>query len=213
MEEPGGLQSMGSQRVGHDWATSLTHTLMCCAILSLSVMSDCDHKDCNLPGFSVHGDPPGKNTRVGCHPLLQRIFKTQGLNPGLLHWRWILYHLSHQGSLYNLTFFSKLLNCCLRHHTNSTCLPENLLLPPNDWKKYFPLRKTYFLLSSIFLSEINKRLGWNCLIHHPFPLYNSFFTSHRCWSQDHSPVNFLNVNLHLRVFFLGNTIKEGWIQK
>ena len=26
-EEPGGLQSMGSQRVGHDWATSHTHTL------------------------------------------------------------------------------------------------------------------------------------------------------------------------------------------
>ena len=25
MEEPGRLQSMGSQRVGHDWATSLTH--------------------------------------------------------------------------------------------------------------------------------------------------------------------------------------------
>ena len=28
MEEPGGLQSMGSQRVGHDWATSLIHSLM-----------------------------------------------------------------------------------------------------------------------------------------------------------------------------------------
>ena len=26
-EEPGGLQSAGSQRVGHDWATSLTHSL------------------------------------------------------------------------------------------------------------------------------------------------------------------------------------------
>ena len=26
MEEPGGLQSTGSQRVGHDWATSLTHS-------------------------------------------------------------------------------------------------------------------------------------------------------------------------------------------
>ena len=24
-EEPGGLQSMGSQRVGHDWATSLSY--------------------------------------------------------------------------------------------------------------------------------------------------------------------------------------------
>ena len=27
-EEPGRLQSMGSQRVGHDWATSLTYSLM-----------------------------------------------------------------------------------------------------------------------------------------------------------------------------------------
>ena len=27
MEEPGGLQSMGSQRVGHDWMTSFTHSL------------------------------------------------------------------------------------------------------------------------------------------------------------------------------------------
>ena len=35
---------------------------------------------------------PGKNTGVGCHALLQRIFPTQGLNPRLLHCRWILYH-------------------------------------------------------------------------------------------------------------------------
>ena len=27
-EEPGGLQSMGSQRVGHDWATSLHFTII-----------------------------------------------------------------------------------------------------------------------------------------------------------------------------------------
>ena len=27
MEEPGGLQSMGLQRVGHDWVTSLSWTL------------------------------------------------------------------------------------------------------------------------------------------------------------------------------------------
>ena len=41
---------------------------------------------------------PGKNTGVGSHSLLQGIFPTQGLNPGLLHCRHILYHLSHQGS-------------------------------------------------------------------------------------------------------------------
>ena len=35
---------------------------------------------------------------MGCHFLLQGIFLTQGLNPGLLHCRQTLYHLSHQGS-------------------------------------------------------------------------------------------------------------------
>ena len=37
----------------------------------------------------------GKNTGVGCQALLQEIFPTQGSNPGLLHGRWILCHLSH----------------------------------------------------------------------------------------------------------------------
>ena len=57
-----------------------------------------DPIDCSLPGFSVHGDSPGKNTGVGCHALLQGIFPTRGPNPGLLHCRQILYCLSHQGS-------------------------------------------------------------------------------------------------------------------
>jgi len=35
---------------------------------------------------------------VGCHLLLQDILLTQGLNPGLPHYRQTLYHLSHQGS-------------------------------------------------------------------------------------------------------------------
>jgi len=35
---------------------------------------------------------------VGCHFLLQGIFLTQGLNPGLPHCRQTLYPLSHQGS-------------------------------------------------------------------------------------------------------------------
>ena len=37
-------------------------------------------------------DFPGKNTRLGCHFLLQRIFPTQELNLHLLHRRQILYH-------------------------------------------------------------------------------------------------------------------------
>ena len=33
---------------------------------------------------------------MGSHSLPQGIFLIQGLNPGLLHCRQILYHLSHQ---------------------------------------------------------------------------------------------------------------------
>ena len=41
---------------------------------------------------------PGQSTGVGSHSLLQGIFPTQGLNPGLPHCRWILHPLSHWGS-------------------------------------------------------------------------------------------------------------------
>ena len=39
---------------------------------------------------------PGQNTGVGSPSLLQGIFPTQGLNPGLPHCRQILYQLSHK---------------------------------------------------------------------------------------------------------------------
>ena len=58
----------------------------------------CNPMDCSPPGSSVLGDSPGMNARVGCHALLQGILATQGSNPGLLHCRWILCHLSHQGN-------------------------------------------------------------------------------------------------------------------
>ena len=53
--------------------------------ISHSVVSDlCDPMDCSPPGSSVHGDSPGKNTRVGCHSLLQ-ILPPQGWNSGIPH--------------------------------------------------------------------------------------------------------------------------------
>ena len=43
----------------------------------------CNPMVCSPPGSSVHRDSQGKNTGEGCHVLLQGIFPTQGLNPGL----------------------------------------------------------------------------------------------------------------------------------
>ena len=72
--------------------------MLCLGAQSCSTL--CNLIDFNLPGSSIQRDSPGKNTGVDCHALLQGIFPTQGLNPGLLHCRWIPYHLSHNGSTY-----------------------------------------------------------------------------------------------------------------
>ena len=50
--------------------------------------------------FAIHGlyspwNSLGQNTEMGSLSLLHGIFPTQGLNPGLLHCRRILYQLSH----------------------------------------------------------------------------------------------------------------------
>ena len=41
---------------------------------------------------------PGQNTGVSSLSLLQGIFPAQGSNPCLPHCRWMLYHMSHEGS-------------------------------------------------------------------------------------------------------------------
>ena len=65
------------------YTCTLWHLLSVITNISESrwVMSDCDPMDCSPPGFSVHGESPGKNTGVDCHTLFQGIFPTQGLNP------------------------------------------------------------------------------------------------------------------------------------
>ena len=147
----GGLPSMGSHRVGHDWSDlaaaaawlywssqkvrsefslrsyvtekskqtswptqykvlmlgktgwGVFGTLKC--LFTQSCQTLCDPTVCRLPGSSVHGDSPGKSAVVGCYFLHQGIFPTQGLNPGLLHCRYILYCLSHQRSPHGTLYY------------------------------------------------------------------------------------------------------------
>ena len=92
-------------------------------VLSCSVMSD-SVTTWTVACSSVHGDSPGKNTRVGCHALLQGVFPTQGSNEGLPHCKWILYCLSHQGSPIWVYWFLKpnLFHTCHR----SNCLESSV---------------------------------------------------------------------------------------
>ena len=77
------------------WA-SKEDAILC--LVAQSCLTLCDLMDCSLPGFSVHGNSPGKATGVGCHALLQRIFLTQGSNLGLPYCSRILYRLSYLGN-------------------------------------------------------------------------------------------------------------------
>ena len=68
-----------------------------CANVAQSCLTLCNPMDWS-PLVLCPWDSPRKNTRVGCHALLQGIFLTQGSNPGLPHCGQILYQLSHKGS-------------------------------------------------------------------------------------------------------------------
>ena len=71
---------------------------------SSDVFSWCESHSVMSNSLQPHGlyspwNSPGQNTWVGRLSLLQGIFPAQGLIPAFLHCRWILYQLSHKGSL------------------------------------------------------------------------------------------------------------------
>ena len=59
-----------------------------------------------------------QNTAMGSHSLLQGIFQTQGLNPGLPHCGQILYQLSHKGS-------PRILEWVAYHFSGGSARPRN----------------------------------------------------------------------------------------
>ena len=79
------------------WASPrlMVHTHVGVCLVTQLCPTLCNLTNCSPQDSSLHGDSPGKNTGVGRHALLQGIFSNQGLNPGLPHYRWILYCLSH----------------------------------------------------------------------------------------------------------------------
>ena len=107
-------------------------------------------------------DFPGKNTGVVCHFLLQGILLTQGLYPGLLHCRQILYQLSYQGSKGSLNPSFK---SSFKHSSRVIFLDygqdNNIVLKKFQFPcmmfsnyKYEFLTKAYYNLTSLLLSNL-----------------------------------------------------------
>ena len=58
----------------------------------------CNPMDCSPPGSSIHGIFQVRVLKWVAISFSRGIFPTQGSSPGLLHCRWTLCRLSHQGS-------------------------------------------------------------------------------------------------------------------
>ena len=82
--------------------------------LAQSCLTLCDPMD-----YTAHRILQARILEWVSRSLLQGIFPTQGSNPGVLHCRWILYQLSHQGS-YQGAHPNLLFKDQLRSHTAFT---------------------------------------------------------------------------------------------
>ena len=123
----------------------------CACLVTQSCPTLCDPMDCSPPGFSVHGESPGKNTGVGCHALLPGIFPTQGLSPGLPHCRRILYRLSHRGSPHLFSCRNKM----RKYWPHSA--PICLLVTPANWNLAQVYGAQTYQDDLIFLDKVLKK--------------------------------------------------------
>ena len=133
-------------------------------------------------------DFPGKSTGVGCHFLLQGIFPTQELNPGLLYYRQMLYPLSHQGDLLNYLFLK---NLSESYRNILNCFLEKVAILIKIYAYIFALRyymfmfldtKTYVISNSKRRKRLNINPCWNIL-------YNSICV---CVCKKIMPLKFCN---------------------
>ena len=117
--------NLGSAKLIFRWSGAISHilaSLPVCQLVWLGLVYLCECMPAqSCPTLQSHElqparflcpwDFPGKNTGVGYHFLLQRIFPIQGLNVGLLHGRQSLYYLRHHGRPY--TSHSEVAQSCL----------------------------------------------------------------------------------------------------
>ena len=118
---------------------------------SHSVMSDCWQFHGLYPARSLcPWNSPGKNTGMGCHSLLQGIFLTQGLNPGLLHCRQMFFSAEATREAHYI----------LRAAMNTVTLSEPKLKPSVPPQASILLRDNSQHLVNL-LKLANSRLGFS----------------------------------------------------
>jgi len=130
---------------------------VCACVLSCSKVSDSlsPHR-LLLTRLLCPWDSLGKNTEVGCHALLQGIFPTQGSDPGLPHYRHIIFHLSSQGS-------PRILECIAYPFSRRSSWPMNCTRVPCTAGRFFTSCATR-CTSWIYKTQRNERSNGQYLL-------------------------------------------------
>ena len=121
---------------------------------SRSVMSN------SLRPYGLHSprNSAGQNTGVSSCSLLQGIFPTQGSNPGLPQCRWILYHLSHQGSpriLERVAYPFSSRSSLPRNRIGVSCITGRFFTSWATRETQIKYSMVIILLLRFFLSQLN----------------------------------------------------------
>ena len=147
--------------------------------------------DCSLPGSSVHGDSPGKNTGVGCDFLFQGTFLIQGSNPPLshlLHWQADSLPLSHlENPVLNILLGDKtwLMSTYLKSHAEADWITTVLYWPKN---------------SKHLIHEEN----------HPFPSFSSSCLERFFCSLELSPGDWRRRKRKRQKYLYKNVVYSNW---
>ena len=144
---------------GESWDVKTPSSTSSCAVLDLVMSDSLQPHGLYRPRLLCSWDSPGKNTGMGCHALLQGIFPTPGLNPGLLHCRWILYQLSYQGSPNLLILF------VIRHGASVQWLVRGAL---GDIRPVCPTLKAGLCSHCKYLHTHKAYIVWFCVCRDPF---------------------------------------------
>ena len=116
--------------------------------------------------------------------LLQGIFPTQGPNPGLLHWRQILYCLSHQGSPTSHLVICQIQCLLPSHFLQDQTSPPSLPLTPSYFSPSFPLTTSTAVILPIFPTP--------CLLFCQInlPKLISYHLTHILWNLQWLPITY-----------------------
>ena len=147
---------------------------------------------CSLPGSSVCGDSPGKNTGVGCHALLQGIFWPRDqTHVSCIADRFFTISATQKAPVYLLLrlknpfiLFTLFLNLGLSVFPSNSLIFCRILPFSSDMCSTSPSLRNFFNTLYCFLANFLEKIKLYTCFFHSYNIIKATFSDNK-WSDDH----------------------------